>query len=161
MHEHQDALISKAFGYEDKEEFLAKQDQAMTVTTWDGKDRALISADYIDKMFKEICLLGPLAAVYGREVQHILMQNEMPDKTSMADFAYSVQMGRAAIKVGALRSSYQTHYEADHYSESDRQSQGTRRTRSPRYYYDVRDVRERQGRYESRGQPRDMRDRRY
>ena len=105
-------------------------------------------------------MLGPLAGVYGREVQQILMQNEAPDKISMEDFAYSVQMGRAAIKLGVLRSSYQTHHAADHHSESDRQSQGTRRTRSPRYYYDVRDVRERQGRYESRGQPRDMRDRR-
>ena len=52
MHEHQDALISTIFGYEDKQEFLDKQDQAMTVTTWDGKDRALISIDYIHKMLK-------------------------------------------------------------------------------------------------------------
>ena len=111
-------------------------------------------------MYKEICLFGPLAGVYGREVQQILMQNEAPDKISMEDFAYSVQMGRAAIKVGVLRSSYQTHDAADHHSESDRQSQGTRRTRSPRYYYDVRDVRDRQDRYESRGHPRDMRYRR-
>ena len=78
MHEHQDALISTIFGYEDEQEFLDKQDQAMTVTTWDGKDRALISTDYIHKMFKEICMLGPLAGVYGREVQ-ILMQTEAPD----------------------------------------------------------------------------------
>ena len=138
----------------------------MTVTTWDGKDRALISTDYIHKMFKEICMLGPLAGVYGREVQQILMQNEAPDKISMEDFAYSVQMGRAAIKLGVLRSSYQTRYAADHYSESDRQSQGTRRTRSPRWH-DVRDVREarvrdvREARYDSRGIPRDVRDRRY
>ena len=161
MHEYQDALITTVFGYDDKDEFLDKTKQAMTVTTWDGKDRALISTDYIHKMFKEICMLGPLAGVYGREVQQILMQNEAPDKISMEDFAYSVQMGRAAIEVGVLRSSYQTHDTADHHSESDRHSQGTRRTRSPRYYYDVRDVRERHDRYESRGQPRDNRDRRY
>ena len=75
-------------------------------------------------------------------------------------------MGRAAIKLGVLRSSYQTHYATDNHSEGDRHSQGTRRTRSPRWH-DVRDVREtrvrdvREGRYESRGNPRDVRDRRY
>ena len=117
-------------------------------------------------MVTEIGLLGPLAAVYGREIDQILMQNDMPDKIPVDDFAYSVERGRASIKLGVLRSSYQTHYAADNHSESDRQSQGTRRTRSPRWH-DVRDVREtrvrdvREGRYESRGNPRDMRDRRY
>ena len=85
-------------------------------------------------------------------------------------------MGRAAIKLGVLRSSYQTHYAADNHSESDRQSRDTRRTRSPRYRdvrdtrdirdprntRDVQDVRElRDPRYDTRGIPRDVRDRRY
>ena len=137
----------------------------MTVTTWDGKDRALISTDYIHKMYKEICLFGPLAGMYGREVQQILMQNDAPDRTSMEDFGYSVKMGRASLKATALRSSYQNDYAADQYSESDRQSQATRRTRSPRatrYYNDVREEREPRyyGRLESRFN-RDIRDRRY
>ena len=141
MREYQDALITSVFGYDDGNECWDKTKHAMTITTWDGKDRALISTDNIHKMYKEICLFGPLAGVYGREVQQILMQNEAPDKISMEDFAYSVQMGRAAIKLGVLRSFYQTHYAADNHSERDRQSQGTRRTRSPRWH-DVRDVRE-------------------
>ena len=165
MHEYQDALISSAFGYEDKQEFLDKQDQAMTVTTWDGKDRALISTDYIHKMFEEICMLGPLAGVYGREVQQILMQNDALDKISMEDFAYPVKMGRASLKATALRSSHQNNYAADQYSESDRRSQATQRTRSPRatrYYSDVREEREPRhyGHLESRFN-RDIRDRRY
>ena len=117
-------------------------------------------------MVTDIGLFGPLAAVYGREIDQILMQNDMPDKIPVDDFAYSVERGRASIKLGVLRSSYQTHYAADNHSESDRQSQGTRRTRSPRWH-DVRDVREarvrdvREARYDSRGIPRDVRDRRY
>ena len=113
-------------------------------------------------MHQEICLFGPLAGMYGREVQQLLMANDAPDKISLEDFAHSVKMGRASLKAIALRSSCQNDAAADQYSESDRQSQATRRTRSPRYYPDVRDEREARyyGRLESRFN-RDIRDRRY
>ena len=63
-------------------------------------------------MVTEIGLLGPLAAVYGREIEQILMQSDMPDKVPVEDFAYSVERGRASIKTVALRSSCQNHYAA-------------------------------------------------
>ena len=116
-----------------------------------------------------------LAAISGREIEQILMQNNMPDKVLVEDFAYSVERGRGAIETAVLKSSYQNHY-ADNHSESDRQSRDTRRTRSPRVR-DVRDVRDtrdprntrdvqdvrelRDPRYDTRGIPRDVRDRRY
>ena len=56
--------------------FLEKIQHAMTVETWDGKERALISVDYIHRMHQEICLFGPLAGMYGREVQQLLMASE-------------------------------------------------------------------------------------
>ena len=64
-------------------------------------------------------------------------------------------MGRASLKAQALRSSCQRDYAADQYSESDRHSQATGRTRSPRatrYYTDVREQREQRhyGHLESR-----------
>ena len=116
-------------------------------------------------MHQEICLFGPLAGMYGREVQQLLMANDAPDKISMAEFAYSVKMGRASFKAIAFRSSHQNNYATEKYSEGDRQSQATRRTRSPRatrYYSDVREEREPRyyGHLESRFN-RDIRDRRY
>ena len=119
-------------------------------------------------MVTEIGLLGPLAAVYGREIEQLLMQEEMPELIPVDEFAYSVERGRASLKTVALKSSYQEHYAGSNQSESDRQSRGsTRRTRSPRLR-DVRDVRDvqdvrdaRDTRYDSRGIPRDVRDRRY
>ena len=45
MQDHQDKLINSIFGYKDKYEFLEKLRNPMTVETWDGKVRALISVD--------------------------------------------------------------------------------------------------------------------
>ena len=54
-------------------------------------------------MFKEILLFGPLAAMYGKEIEQILMQNHMPDLVSEADFAFSIHQGRTAVKKVPLR----------------------------------------------------------
>ena len=54
-------------------------------------------------MVKEILLLGPLAAMFGREIQQILIQNYMPEMVSEEEFAFSVQQGRANIKQLPMR----------------------------------------------------------
>ena len=54
-------------------------------------------------MVKEILLLGPLAAMFGREIQQILIQNYMPEMVSEEEFAFSVQQGRASIKQLPMR----------------------------------------------------------
>ena len=106
--------------------------QATEVTTWDGKDRALISPTYLDKMVTEIGILGPLAAVYGREVEQYLMVPELPEIIPERIFNESVSFGRASLRTAALRSSYQDQYAGSNYSESDVRSTGAyRRTYSP------------------------------
>ena len=71
--------------------------------TWDGKNRIMLDAEYIEKMFKEILLFGPLAAMYGKEIEQILIQNHMPDLVPEDDFAFSVQQGRTSVKKMPLR----------------------------------------------------------
>ena len=138
MKNHQDKLITSIFKYDDRHEFLEKMKNPLTVETWDGKVRALMSVEYVNEMFREICFFGPLAAMYGREVQQLLMANEAPDKISMENFQYSVDMGRASIKTTALRSSVKRNYDLDTPVESDRHSQVSVRTRSPRHDQDRR-----------------------
>ena len=48
----------------------------------------MLEAAYIDKVFKEILLLGPSAAMYSREIEQILIQNHMPDLVSEADLTF-------------------------------------------------------------------------
>ena len=129
----QNQVITTIFKYDNRWEFLDKTNSPLTVETWDGRVRAMMQSDYVNRMFLEICLLGPLAALYGREVQQLLMAPETPDKISMDDFHHSVEMGRASIKQQALRSSAQQQrpYDTETQGESDRYSQSSLRTRSP------------------------------
>ena len=99
--------------------------------TWDGKNRIMLDSTYIDKMVKEILLFGPLAAMYGKEIEQILMQNHMPDLVSEADFAFSVHQGRTgrtAVKKVPLRAP-----SVDESNEED-----VRRARTPSRRGDVR-----------------------
>ena len=139
MQKYQDAPITEVFGYADKREFLRKESEPTNVTTWDGKGRALISPQYMTKMVTEIGILGPLAGVYGREIEQLLMGPDMPELIPENIFADSVGFGRASLRTAAMKSSYQDYHGGSNYSESDMRSRGsTRRTRSPR----VRDVRD-------------------
>ena len=82
-------------------------------------------------MVTEIGILGPLAGVYGREVEQYMMET-MPDLIPEKIFNESVGFGRAALRTAALRSSYQDPYAGSNYSESDVRSTGAyRRTYSP------------------------------
>ena len=73
MRAHQDQLIKEIFNYEDRYEFLDKSTDSLTVETWDGKITAFMATEYVERMFREVCFFGPLAALYGREVQQFLM----------------------------------------------------------------------------------------
>ena len=88
----------------------------------------MLDSTYIDKMAKAILLFGPVAAMYGKEIERILMQNHMPDLVSEADFAFSVHQGRTAVKKVPLRAP-----SVDESNEED-----VRRARTPSRRGDVR-----------------------
>ena len=128
---YQDVVIKEVFGYSDKHQFLKYENPATEVTTWAGKDRALISSTYLNRMVTDIGILGPLAGVYGREVEQYLME-KMPETIPENIFEESVSLGRASLRKAALRSSYQEPYYGSNWSESDVPSTGPyRRNNSP------------------------------
>ena len=67
------------------------------VTTWDGQTRVWMTLEQVEKMFREMCLLGPMAAMFGREVQQTLMSPTPPTRIPVEDFQYSVDSGRASM----------------------------------------------------------------
>ena len=103
MREYQDALITHVLGYNYKQDFIQKLRSSLSVVSWDGSNQIRLEATYIERMVKEILLLGPLAAMFGREIQQILIQNYMPEMVSEEEFAFSVQQGRASIKQLPMR----------------------------------------------------------
>ena len=81
-------------------------------------------------MFKEVLLLGPLAAMYGREIEQILIQNYMPEMVSEVEFAFSVQQGRASIKKLPMRA---MNVDESYEEEEDRRADEEYRGRDSRY----------------------------
>ena len=103
MREYQDALMTHVLGYNYKHEFLQKLKSSLDVVSWDGSSMIRLEPTYIERMVKEILLLGRLAAMYGREIQQILIPKYMPEMVSEQEFAFSVQRARASIKQLPMR----------------------------------------------------------
>ena len=140
MHQHQERLLTSVFNITDKYEFKDRLENPVSVTTWDGKTRAWMTTKQVDDMWREVCFLGPLAAMYGREVQQTLMSPNPPNKIPVKDFQYSVDMGRASLSQEKIEASW--HEPVEDRPEDDQVSQTSRRTRSPRktlYYGDIRE----------------------
>ena len=105
----------------------------MAVTTWDGQTRVWMSVEQVDKMYREMCLLGPMAAMFGREVQQTLMSPTPPTKIPVDDFQYSVDSGRASLGKERIKLSWREAVVP--HRDDDYGSQTSRRTRSPRKTY--------------------------
>ena len=97
-----------------------------------------MTSDQIDRMHKETCLLGPMAAMFGREVQQTLMCPNPPKLISVEDFQYSVNAGRASLSQQRIAEARVE--PADDHRDDDQVSQASKRTRSPRkpFYSDIR-----------------------
>ena len=130
IQKHQDAVITEVFGYKEKD-FLRNERKPTEVTTWDGKDRALVSHAYLEHMAREIGILGPLAAVYGRDIEQLLMEPN-PPTVIPEKFNESIVFGRCPLRAEALKS-YQDQSVGSNYSDSDVRSRlSSRRAVSPR-----------------------------
>ena len=129
IQKHQDAVITEIFGYEDKKEFLRNERKPTEVSTWDGKDRALISHDELTKMAEMVSILGPLAGVDGRDIEQLLMGYDKPTLIPEKKFNESVKLGRHTLRLEAL-SSYQYHSMGSNYSDSDVRSMMSSRRES-------------------------------
>ena len=130
INEHQLSLLTTVFNVSEIREFKEKLETPVSVTTWDGQTRVWMSVDQVDRMYREMCLLGPMAAMFGREVQQTLMSPQPPTKIPVEDFQYSVNSGRASLSQDRIARAWNE--PADAHREDDRGSQTSKRTRSPR-----------------------------
>ena len=73
---HQDALICHVFGYKDKHDFLNKEKEATEVSTWDGRHRGFFPHKALIDMANWVNILGPLAGIYGRDIEQYLMHHD-------------------------------------------------------------------------------------
>ena len=98
--------------------------------TWDRRMMVWMSPKQLNDMFHETCLLGPLAAMFGREFQQYLLENPGKLRIPKETMQYSVDSGRTSMGNKRMEMVH-TQYVADEYDD-DRASISSRRTRSPR-----------------------------
>ena len=138
MYENQRSLITSTFKIADVREFKDKFERSVQVNTWDGKEQVWMTKDQVERMAKEVCILGPMAAMFGREVQQRLMSHDPPKLISIEDFQFSVNAGRASLSQQLIEEGRAE--PIDSRRDDDQVSQASKRTRSPRkpLYSDVR-----------------------
>ena len=133
---HQTTLITKVFGIQNVGEFIKRKATPQPVPTWDGKTRVWMDKDQLVNVHREACIFGPMAALFGRELQQFLMVNPDAKLISQNDFQHSVDCGRVSISQQIV----DKQEDAEMGVEDDQASQSSKRTRSPRraWYRDVR-----------------------
>ena len=102
VHSNQAALIENVFGYTNKREFIDKEKEATEVSTWDGRYRGFIPYKHLRDMVKWINILGPLAGMYGRDIEQYLMRPDGSPLISEYRFNESVNGMSHTIHRNAL-----------------------------------------------------------
>ena len=128
VHERQDSLLNSVFNIKDLEGFKASLRDPIKVKTWRGQT-VYLPKKMMNELVGETCLLGPVAAMYGREFQQFLLTNKGETKIAVDEMEYSVNCGRASLskkKVEEL-----LNLDMQKYTQKDRSSPASTRTRTP------------------------------
>ena len=110
-------------------DFSKSLKEPVPIMTWDRRMLVWMSSKQLNEMFLETCLIGPLAAMFGREFQQFLLTHKKADKIPCSEMEYSVNSGRTSLsdeKIGMVK---HCKIDKDYGNESFAQSE---RTRSPR-----------------------------
>ena len=115
----------------DIREFKNNLIEPVQLMTWDGSFLVWMSTKQIHDMFLETCLIGPLAAMFGREFQQYLLVNKKANKIPRAELEYSVNSGRTSMSDARISTVRHERME-DGRENDERAYQASKRTRSPR-----------------------------
>ena len=131
VRELQDALLKYVFRVDCIGQFRTSlEENEKRVMSWDGELYMWMSKTDIHRMFLEVCTMGPLVAMFGREIQQYLLEHEDTDEIPKERMQFSVNSGRTSMGQRRLDKVY-TEYVADDHDD-DRISISSKRTRSPR-----------------------------
>ena len=126
----QKSLVESVFKAGDIREYVKSLGQSIQVMTWDQKVMVWMTSGQIHEMFLETSIIGPLAAMFGREFQQYLLVSMPTDKIAVTDMQFSVNSGRASLtdkKIDMVK-----HRKVEVEREEERRYQSEKRTRSPR-----------------------------
>ena len=73
LRNYQDALIDNIFGHRDIQYFVKNQKTDTVVTTFDGYYTGFLAYEDLERLGRQICILGPIAGVFGRQLEQYLI----------------------------------------------------------------------------------------
>ena len=70
---YQGACIKNVFLYSNPKLFVRGEKESTKIESWDGRDHGFYSYDMLKKLGSQIGILGPLAAMFGRDIEQEIM----------------------------------------------------------------------------------------
>ena len=77
LQNYQDALIDNVFGHRSIPYFVKSQKTDTVTNTYDGRFTGFLAYEELAHFGKQICVLGPIAGVFGRQLEQYLIS---PDR---------------------------------------------------------------------------------
>ena len=114
---HQDALIEGVFGYRGKRDFLATLKKPTDVWTFNGKYFGKISDEHLQNLWKQVGIIGPIAAMLGRDIEQEFIKGTCWYSVKESLFQQSIDNSKTAIGI-------------QHFMKHDEYHQESRRERS-------------------------------
>ena len=96
-------------------ECIKKEKRATEASTWDGRYLGYMSPDHLSTMARWICIIGPLGAMYGRDIEQYLMQKDRISLIPEWEFNNSVDGVKWTLNKNALTKYY---YQESNQSET-------------------------------------------
>ena len=100
LRRYQDALIENVFQIRNKAFFLDNQKKDTAVKTFDGQFEGYLAWEELEKIVAQVCVLGPIAGLYGRVVEQFLINPRREDNCYIPEriFIKSVDETRVSLK---------------------------------------------------------------
>ena len=73
LRKYQNALIDNVFGHRSIQTFVLNQKTDTVVSTFDGQFEGFLAYEELARFGKQICVLGPIAGLFGRQVEQFLI----------------------------------------------------------------------------------------
>ena len=127
----QEAMLTSLFQIDDTEAWrneYTKEESIVPVLNWKGDFIVHATRPVVNKIVGEACMLGPIAAMFGREFQQYLLEHRDRTTIRAIDMQKSVDKGRASLGSYDIKD---LHTEAVNKSTKGTTSKVQKRTRTP------------------------------
>ena len=97
LREYQNALIEDVFGYWDAKGFIQTLKSPTEVMTFNGKNRGFISEAHMTFLVQQVGIFGPLAALFGRDIEQEIIKSTCWYSVKESLFQESIDNSKTAI----------------------------------------------------------------